>query len=66
MEPTELERRCAALKARCATLAAEDQERVLDAWAQVLILCELPREPDETISLSISLDRSSEITHLSG
>jgi hypothetical protein len=66
MEGTELERRCAALKARCAKLAAEDQERVLDAWAQVLALCELPREPGETMSLSISLDRSSEITHLSG
>ena len=49
MEATELERRCAALKARCAKLAAEDQERVLDAWAQVLVLCELPREPGETI-----------------
>jgi len=66
MEPTELERRYAALKVRCAKLAAEDQERVLDAWAQVLVLCELPREPGETMSLSISLDRSSEITHLSG
>ena len=66
MERTELERRCASLVARCAKLAAEDQERVLDAWAQVLILCELPREPGETMSLSISLDRSSEITHLSG
>ena len=66
MEPTELDRRCAALTARCAKLAAEDQERVLDAWAQVLVLCELPRQPGETVSLSISLDRSSEITHLSG
>jgi hypothetical protein len=66
MQPTELERRCAALNARCAKLAADDQERVLDAWAQVLVLCELPREPGETMSLSISLNRSSEITHLSG
>jgi hypothetical protein len=66
MERTELEQRCAALKARWAKLAAADQERVLDAWAQVLVLCELPREPGESMSLSISLDRSSEITHLSG
>jgi hypothetical protein len=66
MEATELERWCAALKTRCAKLAAEDQERVLNAWTQVLVLCELPREPGETMSLSISLDRSAEVTHLSG
>jgi hypothetical protein len=66
MEPGELERRVAELKARCAKLPPEDQDRVLDGWAQVLALCELPREPGEAVALTIALSRSSEVTHLSG
>lgn len=54
------------LKARCARLAPEDQKAVLDGWTQVLTLWELPRKPGETVALSISLDRSSEVTYLSG
>jgi hypothetical protein len=66
MERGELDRRMAELKARCAKLPPEDQERVLDGWAQVLTLCELPREPGDSVSLSIALSRDSEVTHLSG
>ena len=66
MEAAELDRRFAQLRARCAKLPADDQERALDACGQVLALCELPREPGESVSLSISLGRSSPITHLSG
>lgn len=66
MEPRELDRRFAEMKEQWARLPAEDQERALDGFAQVLTLCELPREPGESLSLSISLDRSSDVTHLSG
>ena len=66
MQTTELDRRFAQLRERCARLPADDQERVLEGCAQVVTLLELPREPGETVSLSVSLQRSSEITHLSG
>ena len=66
MDATELDRRFRELRERCAKLPVDEQERVLDGWRQVLTLCELPREPGDTVSLSISLDRSSRITHLSG
>ena len=66
MDASELDRRLAEIKERCARLSAEDQERALDGFAQVLTLCELPREPDESVSWSISLERSSAVTHLSG
>ncbi len=66
MDAKELDRRIADLRMRCAKLSPEDQEQVLDAWAQVLTLCELPREPGEAVSLAISLDRSSRVTHRSG
>lgn len=66
MISSELDRRFAELKERCAKLPAEDQERALDGFTEVLTLCELPREPGESVALSISLSRSTEITHLSG
>jgi hypothetical protein len=66
METTELDRRFAQLKARCARLSAVDQEQALDGFTEIVTLFELPREPGETVSLSVSLHRSSEITHLSG
>jgi hypothetical protein len=66
MDATELERRIGHLKRRLAELPAEEQERALDGWAEVLTLCELPREPGEEVTLAISLDRSTEVTHLSG
>ena len=66
METTELDRRLAELKERCARLSAADRQQALDGFSQVLALCELPREPGETVTLSISLQRSCEITHLSG
>jgi hypothetical protein len=66
MDATELERRIGDLRRRLAELPAEEQERALDGWAEVLTLCELPREPGEEVTLLISLDRSTEVTHLSG
>ena len=66
MDAGELERRLADIKERCAKLSAEDQERALDGFMQVLTLCELPRERGESVVLSISLNRSSGVTHLSG
>lgn len=66
MEASELERRFAEFTERCAKLPVEDQERVLEGCSQVLALFQLPREPGESVSLSISLDRSSQITHRSG
>ena len=66
MQTTELDRRFAQLKERCSGLSAGDREQALDGFAQIVTLLELPREPGETVSLSVSLHRSSEITHLSG
>jgi hypothetical protein len=66
MEVSELDRRFAELKERCLKLSAEDRQRALDGFTQVLTLCELPREPGESVSLSISLSRESGLTHLSG
>ena len=66
MDVSDLDRRFAELKERLADLPAEDRERALDGFAQVLTLCELPREPGEDASLSIGLSRPSEITHKSG
>ena len=66
MDASELERRFAELKERCARLPPEDRERALDGFLQVLTLCELPRERGEAVSLSISLSHASGVTHLSG
>ena len=66
MDEPELDRRLAELRQRALRLSPEERERALDGFAQVLTLCELPREPGESVSLSIGLQRSSEITHLSG
>ena len=66
MQSTELDQRLAELKERCARLSAADRQQALDGFTQVITLLELPREPGETVSLSVSLHRSSEITHLSG
>ena len=59
MDASELDRRVSELKQRCAKLPAADRERVLDAWAQVLTLCELPRETDEPPTVLVSLSRPS-------
>lgn len=66
MHEIDLDQRFAELKERCAKLPAEDRERALDGFAQVLTLCELPREPDGDVALSIGLSRPSAITHRSG
>lgn len=66
MDARQLDRHFAELKERCAKLPPEVQERALKGLMDVITLCELPREPGEQLALSISLDRQSEITHLSG
>ena len=66
MQSTELDRRFAQLSERCARLSTGDQEQACDGFTQIVTLLELPREPGESVSLSVSLHRSSEITHLSG
>ncbi len=66
MDASELERRFAELKARCAKLPPDERERALDGFVQVLTLCELPRERGESVALSISLAHSSGVTHKSG
>ena len=59
MDAVDLDQRIADLKRRCANLPPDDQERVLDAWAQALTLCELPRDADEPPSILVSLSRPS-------
>ena len=66
MDAIDLDQRLTELKERWAKLPAEDRERALDGFAQVLTLCELPRATGEDASLSIGLSRPSEITHKSG
>jgi hypothetical protein len=66
MDAIDLDQRFVELKERCAKLPAADRDRALDGFAQVLTLCELPREPDEDVSLSIGLSRPSKVTHKSG
>ena len=66
MDAREIELRLADVKARLAKLSVEDQERALDGFAQVLNLLALPRAADETVSLSVSLDREGNIEYPSG
>jgi hypothetical protein len=66
MDESERERRLADIAARCARLAPDEQERALDAFAQVLTLVELPRGPGETAALSISLERAPQVAYPSG
>ncbi len=66
MEESEFGRRFVDIKQRCAKLPDEAQERALDAFAQVLTLIELPREPGESTALSITLGRSLEVAYPSG
>jgi hypothetical protein len=66
MQSGELDRRVAELTARLAKLPQDQQDRALDGFAQVLTLCELPRERGESFAWSISVERSSGITHKSG
>jgi hypothetical protein len=60
------DQRFAELEARFAKLPAKQQEQALDGFAQVLTLCELPRETDESFAWSIGVERSSGVTHRSG
>jgi hypothetical protein len=66
MDATELERRLASIRERCAKLPEDQQARALEAFADVLTLLELPREPGESAALSISLERSPKVTYPSG
>ena len=66
MDAGDIERRWAELKERVARLPAEDRERALDGFAQVLTVLALPREGGEAASLSIGLDRASNATYKSG
>jgi hypothetical protein len=66
MDATELERRLAAIRERCAKLPEDQQARALEAFADVLTLLALPREPGESAALSISLERSPKVTYPSG
>lgn len=66
MDAGEIERRWAELKERLAGLPAEDRERALDGFAQVLTVLALPRDGGEPVSLSISLDRASDTAYKSG
>ena len=66
MATGDIEGRMAELKMRLAKLPPEDQERALDGFAQVLTVLGLPRAKDETVSLSISLDREGNIEYPSG
>ena len=61
MGAVDLDQRIADLRKRCANLTPDDQERVLDAWAQALTLCELPREAGEPPSILVSLSRPSRL-----
>jgi hypothetical protein len=66
MDTAEVEQRLADVKARLVKLPAEDQERALDGFAEVLTVLALPRAKDETVSLSVSLDREGNIEYPSG
>ena len=66
MDTGDIDRRLAEVKARLAKLAAEDQERALDGFAQVLNVLALPRDKGEAVSLSVSLDRGENIEYPSG
>jgi len=66
MNDTEREGRLSAIRERCAKLPEDQQDRALDAFADVLTLLELPREPGESAALSISLDRSPKVAYPSG
>jgi len=59
VDATDLDHRVAELKDRCKKLSTEDRERVLDAWAQVITLFELPHVPGEPPSVLVSLSRPS-------
>ena len=63
---TDVDQRWAELKARLAKLRPEDQARALDGFTQVLTLVELPREPGESVSLTIGLERSGNVAYPSG
>ncbi len=66
MDETELDGRLAEIRQRCAKLPPEARERALDAFAQVLTLLELPREPGESAALSITFERSPGVAYPSG
>ena len=66
MDAQEIERRLADVKARLAKLSADDQELALDGFAQVLTVLALPRGKDESVALSISLDREGNVEYPSG
>ena len=66
MSASDIEGRMADLKTRLVKLPPEDQERALDGFAQVLTVLALPRAKDETVSLSISLDREGNVEYRSG
>ena len=64
MDATDLDRRFAALRERCAKLAPEAQERVYEAWVQVLTLCELPTRAGATPEVVVSLKQPEGPTNL--
>ena len=66
MDDTERERRLDAIRERCAKLPDDQQARALEAFADVLTLLELPREPGESAALAISLERSPKVAYPSG
>jgi hypothetical protein len=66
MDTGEIEQRLADVKTRLSKLPAEDQERALDGFAEVINILALPRAKDETVSLSISLDREGNVEYPSG
>jgi len=66
MQAKDIEQRLADVKTRLAKLSAENQERALDGFAEVLTILALPRAKDETVSLSISLDREGNVEYPSG
>ena len=66
MDAGEMDRRLVQLEERLAKLSAEDRERALEGFAQVLNLLALPRETGAAVELTISLARTSDVTHRSG
>ena len=66
MDASELDRRLTELRTRLANLGPEEQERALDGFAQVLNVLALPRANEETVSLSVRLDRGKNIEYPSG
>ena len=66
MDEMEWERRLAEIGQRCAKLPPESRERALDAFAQVLTLIELPREPGESAAVTVTLERSPSVAYQSG